>query len=329
MRKKLFIDMPPLARLWLMIGLASVLAMTVQAAPTVIQISAGTDHTLFVESDGSLWGMGDESSGGLGQGFNLSLTNVPIQIIASNVTAVAAGFGHSLFRETDGSLWGMGENDHGELGDSTNVNHYFPEQLISSGVDKIAAGSHHSLFRTSVGSKMVTVSLLLMGWNGYGQLGDDSNTNHYNPETIQSTSLFPDKVIAFAGGYEHSLFVKSNGSLWGMGNNDYGELGTDSEPFFETQVEIETNDVTAVAAGGYNSLFLKSDGGLWVMGRNDRGQLGDNTTTDRYFAEQVGANVTAIAAGSDFSLFIKTDGSLWGMGSNDAGQLGDGTETDH
>jgi alpha-tubulin suppressor-like RCC1 family protein len=310
------------------IGLVSMLAMTTQAAPTVIRMSAGATHTLFVESDGSLWGMGDNSLGELGQGFGVVNTNIPLQIVASNVTAVAGGTYDSLFLENDGSLWGMGYNRFGQLGDGTSVNHYFPERLVSSDVDEIAAGSYHSLFRTSVGSKQVTVSLLDMGWNGYGQLGDGSTTNHFTPEPIQSTVLLPDKVIAFSGGYGDSFFVRFDGSLWGTGANQYGQLGDGTTNDHLTAIEIETNDVTTVAAGGYHSLFLKSDGGLWAMGSNGRGQLGDNTVTDRHSPEQVAANVTAIAAGSLFSLFIKADGSLWGMGANGAGQLGDGTTTD-
>src|SRR5208282_3736128 len=85
-----------------------------------------------------------------------------------------------------------------------------------------------------------------------------------------------------AGAY-HSLFLKSDGSLWAMGNNEYGQLGDgttneDNHNFSTNQPEeIVASGVTAIAAGWDHSLFLKSDGSLWAMGRDDYGQLGDGT----------------------------------------------------
>ena len=43
-------------------------------------------------------------------------TNLPEQIVASNVTAIAAGYRHSLFLKSDGSLWAMGDNAYGAVG---------------------------------------------------------------------------------------------------------------------------------------------------------------------------------------------------------------------
>ena len=58
--------------------------------------------------------MGDNMYGQLGDG-TYNTTNLPGQIVASNVVAVA-GANHSLFLKTDGSLWAMGYNQFGQLG---------------------------------------------------------------------------------------------------------------------------------------------------------------------------------------------------------------------
>ena len=79
-------------------------------------------------------------------------------------------------------------------------------------------------------------------------------------------------VIQVATGFDHSLFIKNDGSLWGMGLNSnyqrikYGKL--QSGP-----VQIVASDVVQVASGYHHSLFLKSDGSVWAMGHDD-GQLG-------------------------------------------------------
>jgi alpha-tubulin suppressor-like RCC1 family protein len=133
-------------------------------------------------------------------------------------------------------------------------------------------------------------------------------------------------VTAIAGGGFHSLLLKSDDSLWAMGDNEYGQLGDGTYNITNLPERIVASNVTAIAAGEYHSLLLKSDGSLWAMGTNEYGQLGDGTYNTTNQPEQIVAtNVTAIAAGGDHSLFLKSDGSLWAMGDNEYGQLGDGT----
>ena len=100
------------------------------SAQTVTRVAAGRSHTLFVESDGTLWGMGDNEYGQLGLGYAPAFTNVPQQITSGTIGMVAVRENHSLFTIGNG-LWAMGENAYGELGDGTYVNHVFPENVVS------------------------------------------------------------------------------------------------------------------------------------------------------------------------------------------------------
>jgi hypothetical protein len=59
-----------------------------------------------------------------------------------------------------------------------------------------------------------------MGWNAYGQLGDGTFNNTNRPGQIVASN-----VTAIAAGRFHSLFLKSDGSLWAMGWNADGQLG--------------------------------------------------------------------------------------------------------
>src|ERR1035437_3735086 len=105
-----------LIKTWLLC--ATMLQSLTSGAQTVTNVAAGSSgyHSLFLKSDGSLWAMGYNYSGQLGDGTTAS-TNFPEQIIvASNVTTIAAGGMHSLFLENDGSLWTMGNNFYGQLG---------------------------------------------------------------------------------------------------------------------------------------------------------------------------------------------------------------------
>jgi len=131
-----------------------------------------------------------------------------------------------------------------------------------------------------------------------------------------------------ATGWYHSLIIKSDGSLWAAGDNEFGQLGDGTNQTTNKLEQIVPGGVSAVSAGGGHSLFIKSDGSLWAMGYNAYGQLGDGTTNNSNIPEEiVPSGVIAIAGGDYHSLFLKADGSLWAMGDNLFGQLGDGTDS--
>jgi len=311
-----------------LLGAALLTAWTSQAQLTVTKIAAGGYFNLFLKSDGSLWSMGNNDEGQLGDGTTNSIDE-PEMIVASNVTDIAAGAYHALFLKNDGSLWVMGYGELGQLGDGLTNNILDPEPIVLSGVTAISAGIYHSLFLKSDGS------LWAMGYNQDGELGDGTYTNNVFHEEIVMSG-----VTAISAGNWHSLFIKKHGSvghvtteLWAMGLNSSGQLGDGSynntnkpEMILSYTAPAVGSPVTAIAAGGNHSLYLKSDGSLWVTGAGNFGQLGDGITnaTRDVPEEIVASGVTAIAAGYYNSLFIR-QGGLWAMGNDDFGQLGDDT----
>jgi alpha-tubulin suppressor-like RCC1 family protein len=290
----------------------------------VVALAAGGEHSLFLKTNGSLWAMGWNAYGQLGDGTTDAgdyETNRPEQIVASNVVAIAAGLNHSLFLESDGSLWAMGDNSCGQLGDGTNnFGNYLtnrPEKIVGSNVTAIAAGYRHSLFLLSDGS------LWGMGDNAYGQLGNGTWSGTNIPVESMASN-----VMAIAAGDQDSLFLMNDGSLWGMGNNNLGQLGIAGCAATNLPSLLVSGDVTAMSVGSTHVLFLKSGGSLWATGDNHYGQLGDGSLANTNAPVQIlSGGVTAVAAGYGHSLFLKTDGSLWGMGDNLTGQLGSGNDT--
>ena len=170
----------------------------------------------------------------------------------------------------------------------------------------------------------------VFGWgsNLSSQLGDGAGGNSTYSSPVLTVQL--SNVIAIAAGGNHSLALKSNGTVWAWGENTAGQAGA-QEPFTSfknraTQVAGLTGTFTAIAAGPGHSLALRSDGTVWGWGSNTTGQLGNGTFSGGPVYTPVQAsgltNVVGIAAGQAFSLAVKADGTVWGWGSNFNNALG-------
>jgi len=166
------------------------------------------------------------------------------------------------------------------LGDGTFNETNLPEEIVSNGVTAIAGGGYHSLFLKNDGS------LWAMGANYDGQLGDGISYKGAS-ETNRPEMIVGSNVTAIAAGYDHSLFLKSDGSLWAMGGNSYGQLGAGNINSTNRPALIIMNNVIGIGAGQNFSMFIKSDGSLWAMGFNDYGQLGDGTENNTNRPEMI------------------------------------------
>lgn len=92
-------------------------------------MTCGAHHTLVIKTDGSIWAMGLNNFGQLGDGtiFDRS-TPVKVAGIAA-ATSVSAGYYHSVIAGTDGKIWAFGYNGYGQLGTGTTQNALTPVQI--------------------------------------------------------------------------------------------------------------------------------------------------------------------------------------------------------
>ena len=76
-----------------------------------------------------------------------------------------------------------------------------------------------------------------------------------------------------SGGY-HSLALKTDGTVWSWGRNNFGQLGDNTNTNRLLPVQVQgLSGVSAISAGYYHSLALKNDGTVWAWGYNSYGQL--------------------------------------------------------
>ena len=166
-----------------------------------------------------------------------------------------------------------------------------------------------------------------------GRLGNgDSEWFGYSVYPVQVRNL--NNVTAISAGHAHTLALRSDGTVWAWGNNDWGQLGTGNTRGSAVPVRVANlSGITAISAGSTHNLALRNDGTVWAWGENILGAVGIQSPLDN---PQVNSpvqvpnlrDVTYVAAGHMFSMVIRSDGTVWGWGGNHTGQLGDGTTTD-
>src|SRR3989339_893222 len=306
---------------------------------TWVTVSAGNNHTIALKSDGTLWAWGLNDNGQLGDVTATQRTS-PTKIgTDTNWVAVSAGGAHTIAIKSDGTLWGWGNNSNGQLGLGYATTSYpyaiTPPTKIGTDTNWVAvsAGEAHTIALKSDGT--------LWGWgnNNNGQLGLGYTTPSYPYAITSPTKIGTDtNWVTVSAGYAYTMALKSDGTLWAWGKNDYGELGLGYKYTFfpygitsPTKIGTDTNWV-AVSAGNWITVALKSDGTRWAWGGNYYGESGDGTKYSISVPKQIGSSIFSadfhkITTGSFHTMALKSDGTLWGWGNNGYGQVGIGYTT--
>jgi hypothetical protein len=151
-----------------------------------------------------------------------------------------------------------------------------------TGWGQVSAGEYH------VASVKTDGTLWTWGRNNHGQLGQNIGitTNRSSPVQVGTLTNW---ALVSAGGASTAA-VKTDGTLWAWGRNNYGQLGDSTVISRSSPVQIGVlTNWSQVSEGSVHTASLKSDGTLWMWGRNNQGQLGDNTGSNRSSPIQVGA----------------------------------------
>jgi alpha-tubulin suppressor-like RCC1 family protein len=286
-----------------------------------------TDYAMIDQyaATGSLWNWGRGDFGQLGDNTSTAKSS-PVQTVSggTNWKLVAGGNYHAASIKTDGTLWTWGRNNFGQLGDNTVTVRSSPVQTVSSGTNwkQVAAGYDHTAAIKTDGT------LWLWGHNLFGTLGDNTTAAKSSPVQTVSAGTNWKQV---AGGGRHTAAIKTDGTLWLWGWNQYGQLADNSIQHRSSPIQTVSGGTNwkLVAAGRDHTAAIKTDGTLWLWGGNVSGQLGDGSSVvHRSSPIQTvagGTNWKLVNVGNRVTAAIKTDGTLWLWGGNSQGELGTDT----
>jgi alpha-tubulin suppressor-like RCC1 family protein len=228
-----------------------------------------------------------------------------------------------------GSLWSWGRNSGGQLGDGTTTNRSSPVQTVAGGTNWSSVSGANQYWGGAAGGIKTDGTLWMWGVNGQyyeGRVGDGTTTSRSSPVQIAGTTW---KQVSCGG--RHTASIKTDGTLWAWGANNFGGVGDGgtvpkSSP---VQTSIGGNNWKVVSVSGYHSTAaIKTDGTLWTWGRYNCVIDADNNATNRYTPAQAGGTTwKQVSLGYVHGGAVKTDGTLWAWGQNAYGNLGDGTRT--
>ena len=129
-----------------------------------------------------------------------------------------------------------------------------------------------------------------------------------------------------SAGKGHTVVLRGDGSVWAVGDNEFGQLG-DGSSGSNSSIPAPMADMMGsgnklVAAGDEHTAVLRSDGSVWTVGRNQFGQLGHGSVSRGTPAPMtMRAGNQHVAAGNAHTVVLSRDGSVWAVGNNSFGQL--------
>jgi len=250
--------------------------------------AGGDDFRLAVKTDGTLWSFGYNTSGSLGDGTVIKRSS-PVQIGSLTTWAsCTGGVNQSYAIKTDGTLWAFGSGSGGKLGLGSVTNYSSPVQ-VGSLTNWTFVPSNYGGFAVATKTDNTLWSWGI-GTHGRGGRGDTVAVS--SPVQVGSLTDWGNSFGKIATGGGQMLAVKTDGTLWGVGYNENGELGQGNVNNYSSPVQIgSATDWVIVGCGTNSSYAINDSGQLWGWGRNTYsgvGVIGDGTTTNRSSPVQIG-----------------------------------------
>jgi alpha-tubulin suppressor-like RCC1 family protein len=279
------------------------------------QVAIRSYYAAAIKTDGTLWTWGRNVYANLGiNDANNRTTPVTTFAGGTNWKQVSCGAYITAAIKTDGTLWTWGLNSYGQLGINNANFRCTPVTTFAGGTDwkQVTCGYFHTAAIKTDGT------LWTWGRNPYGQLGNNTTTNGSTPVTTFAGGTNWKQVAC--GAYQTAA-IKTDGTLWIWGSNNFAQLGVNNTTDRITPVTTFAGGTNwkQVTGGLYQMAAIKTDGTLWIWGYNDQGQLGINeagVTTNRTTPVTTfagGTNWKQVACGSYNTVAIKTSDDLIGI----------------
>ena len=268
----------------------------------VMLVSGGVYSTEIAKNDGTVWCVGYNGYGELGNG---SLTNL------SKIESISNPYITLEERETVLKL----SNPNYQINPITTYgfnlyydraeNSGFTYKSLNEDIAEVDENTGKVIAKSEGRAYVIVTSK------------SGGNDNRVTIDVVPENNKVAEKVVA---GYTHSLALKQNGTVWAWGDNSKGEIGNgvaNSVKIIEP-LQIDLDNIVDIAAGYYYNLALDSTGDVYSWGYNGYGSLGDGTTQSKNIPTKIESlsNIKKIYISNKTSMAINDNGEIyiWGQG---------------
>jgi alpha-tubulin suppressor-like RCC1 family protein len=243
--------------------------VVVAGLPDAVQVSAGYLHACAVRSGGKVACWGDNSYGALGDG-TIASAAAPVPVTGiTDAVQVVTGYYFSCALRGSGEVVCWGYNGYGNLGDGTATSRPLASQSVFGLSNAVELAGNN----TSICARRATGAVSCWGYNGYGQLGNNTGTTSYTPVGVSGLTDATHLTMSD----QHACAIRSGGRVVCWGGNGSGQFGngTLTNSLVPVPAMTGVSDAIKIAASSSDTCFERLDGSIWCTGFNSGGQLGN------------------------------------------------------
>lgn len=302
-------------------------------------------HTCVVASDDNAYCWGNNNKGQLGNN-SITTSLIPVAVDVSGVLSgktiksITTSQQSTCVIASDEKAYCWGYNNYGELGNNSITDSRVPVAVDTSGV---LNGKTIKYIASSIEDWAVCVVAsdnkpYCWGYNGYGMLGNGTNTDSRVPVAVDTSGVLNGKSIKsvhVANTFACAISMEGLAYCWGFGSNGQRGDGQTTNVNIPTAVStagvLSGKTIKSLSVGYSFACVVASDNQVYCWGWNGSyGSLGNNNsptqTNTPYTVENTGVlngkNLDSVVSGMFHSCVLASDKSVscWGYGN--FGQLG-------
>ena len=288
---------------------------------TIPQIKAGTDFTVTLKANGTVWTFGKNTNGQLGNDSTLN-SNEPVQVLTNdlealeNIVDIAAGENSAVAVNSLGEVytWGLNlgqveeqieqETEEG-IETITQIVDYTENQLTATKVEGLTnivqvesyknnfyavdlSGNLYIWGKGYISPTKIETEVEVADVSGDILLGKDGRV-YYLADPMTSIDYL-NNIYEISSGTNHYLFAKLDGSVYSLGTGTVGQLGNGKYVAYTLPTLVKTENgylknVSSISAGNNTSMAVTFDGKAYVWGDNTNKKLGITDAKIAYATE--------------------------------------------